>query len=73
MRAGCSLCDNARKVLATARRQVPFAYEERDVDADPDLKTLYSDEVPVVAINGVKAFKFTVDMKAFLKKLAERT
>ena len=32
----------------------------------------YNDEVPVIAINGVKAFKYKVDMEEFLKKLAAR-
>jgi hypothetical protein len=32
----------------------------------------YNDEVPVIEINGVKAFKYKVDMKDFLKKLAAR-
>ena len=31
---------------------------------------LYNDEVPVIAINGRKAFKYKVDMNEFLKKLA---
>jgi hypothetical protein len=29
--------------------------------------------VPVIAINGAKAFKYRLDMREFLKKLAART
>ncbi|SPE32781.1 Glutaredoxin 2 (fragment) [Candidatus Sulfopaludibacter sp. SbA6] len=43
-----------------------------DIDADPELRRLYNDEVPVIAINRVKAFKYKVDLKEFLKKLAAR-
>ena len=71
-RAGCHLCDDAKSVLAAARRQADFDYEELDIDRDPELVRLYTDEVPVVAINRVKAFKYRIDMQEFLKKLAAR-
>jgi glutaredoxin len=73
-RAGCCLCDDAKRVLLAARRRADFDYEERDIDSDPDpdLRRLYNDEVPVIAINRVKAFKYKVDMNEFLKKLAAR-
>ena len=71
-RSGCCLCDDAKRVLVDARRRADFDYEERDIDADPELLRQYNDEVPVVAINGVKAFKFRLEMNEFLKKLAAR-
>ena len=71
-RAGCCLCDEAKRVLAEARGRAAFDYEERDIDGDAELLRRYNDEVPVVAINGVKAFKYKVDMKELLKKLAAR-
>ena len=71
-RRGCHLCDGARRVLGQARGRADFDYEERDIDADPELLHLYNDEVPVVAINRLKAFKYRVDMNEFLKKLAAR-
>ncbi len=71
-RAGCSLCDDAKRVLAQARRRADFDYEECDIDGDPELVRLYNDEVPVIAINRVKAFKYHLDMNEFLKKLAAR-
>jgi glutaredoxin len=71
-RVGCCLCDDAKRVLLEARRRANFDYQELDIDADPELRSLYNDEVPVIAINGQKAFKYRVDMKEFLKKLAAR-
>ena len=71
-RAGCCLCDDAKRVLAEARRRTTFDYEELDIDADPELHRLYNDEVPVIAINRVKAFKYRVDLAEFLKRLAAR-
>jgi glutaredoxin len=72
-RAGCHLCDEAKLVLDEARRRAEFAYEELDIDVDPELRRMYNDEVPVIAIGGVKAFKYTVDLQEFLKKLGART
>ncbi len=71
-RKGCCLCDDAKAVLLAARERVAFEYEEVDIDGVEELRQRYNDEVPVIAINGVKAFKYRVDMKEFLKKLAAR-
>ena len=71
-RAGCCLCDEAKQVLMIARRRADFDYEEVDIDSDFALARRYNDEVPVIAINGAKAFKYRVDMTEFLKKLAAR-
>ena len=46
------------------------ASSEIDIDGDAELVRLYDVEVPVVTINGRKAFKYKVDMNEFLKKLA---
>jgi glutaredoxin len=72
-RDGCYLCHEARRVLAEARRRADFDYEEFDIDRDPELRALYNDEVPVIAINRVKAVKFRVDLNEFLQKLAARS
>jgi len=71
-RAGCCLCDDAKRVLADARRRAEFDYEEFDIDGDAELARRYNDEVPVIAINGTKAFKYRLDMHEFLKKPAAR-
>jgi len=71
-RAGCCLCEDARRVLSEARRRADFDYEEFDIDGDPELLRLYNDEVPVIAIDRIKAFKYRVSINEFLKKLAAR-
>jgi glutaredoxin len=69
-RAACCLCDDAKQVLTAARRRSEFDYTEIDIDSDPASLALYNHEVPVVAINGRKAFKYRIDLNGFLKKLA---
>ena len=71
-RTGCCLCDDAKRVLLDARNHATFDYEELDIDRDDALRDRYNDEVPVIAINGAKAFKYRVEMHEFLKKLAAR-
>jgi glutaredoxin len=71
-RAGCHLCDDAKQVIAAARARTDFDYEELDIDADPELRRLYNEEVPVIAIDRRKAFKYRLDMNEFLKRLAAR-
>jgi glutaredoxin len=71
-RAGCHLCDLAKQNLEAARRRADFEMEEIDIDSDAALRETYNDEVPVVAINGKKAFKYRVETKAFLKALEGR-
>jgi hypothetical protein len=71
-RTGCCLCDDAKHVLADARRYADFDLEELDIDIDPELCRRYNDEVPVIALDQVKAFKYRVSRDEFLKKLAAR-
>jgi hypothetical protein len=59
-------------VLDSARRRAGFELNIVDIDTDPTLQRSYNDEVPVIAINGTKAFKYRVSEAEFLKKLAAR-
>jgi glutaredoxin len=71
-RAGCCLCEDAKRVLEAVRRRASFDLDEVDIDADAGLREAYNDEVPVIAINGSKAFKYRVTEQGLLKKLAAR-
>ena len=71
-RKGCCLCDEAKRVLESARKRAGFELEEVDIDADAGLRSQYNDEVPVIAIDGRKAFKYRVTEQEFVKKLAAR-
>lgn len=71
-RAGCHLCDDVKQAIAEARSQAEFEYCEVDIDGDPRLRQLYNDAVPVVEIDGRKAFKYRMTTAELLKKLAAR-
>jgi glutaredoxin len=71
-RAGCCLCDEVKRVLLAARRHASFELKEIDIDCHPEWLALYNDEVPVIAIDGRKAFKYRLSQEEFLRKLAAR-
>jgi glutaredoxin len=71
-RAGCCLCEDAKRVLEAVRGRASFDLDEIDIDNNAELRRAYNDEVPVIAINGSKAFKYRVTEQELLKKLAAR-
>ena len=54
-RRGCHLCDDAKQAIESARRRSAFEYKEFDIDADPKLREMYNEEVPVITIDGARA------------------
>ena len=68
-RRGCHLCEIVKETLIKLHRRGGFKWQEVDVDGDPELRRLYNDEVPVVFIDGRKAFKYRMDEREFLRKL----
>jgi glutaredoxin len=71
-RAGCCLCDDVKRAIGEAGNQAEFEFREVDIDRHPELKRLYNDEVPVVEIDGRKAFQYRMTAEQLLKKLAAR-
>ena len=71
-RRGCCLCDDVKHVIEEAQRRVPFDYREVDIDTDAELRRLYNDDIPVIAIDGRKAFQHRVELKELLARLAAR-
>lgn len=68
-RVGCHLCDDAKDVLEEVRRAHPFALSVVDIDTDPALVALYTTEVPVITVDGRKAFKYRLTADALREKL----
>jgi glutaredoxin len=68
-RVGCHLCDDAKAVLDEVRRERAFDLTTVDIDTDPELVRVYGEEVPVVTIDGRKAFKLRVDPAALRARL----
>ena len=69
-RAQCPLCHEMRAVIERVARDVPLALELIDVDTDAALAAAYGDQVPVLAINGRRAFAVRVDAGTLRARLA---
>lgn len=71
-RKGCHLCDVVKETLVQLQGDADFKWREVDIDDDPELRAKYNDEVPVVFIDGRKAFKYRMEASQFLRALAGR-
>lgn len=76
-RQGCHLCEEASNDLARLLARFtelhpdkPYTVDVLDVDADPDLLDKYSEEVPVLLLNGVQVSFFRIDVERVLAKLS---
>ena len=63
-RAGCHLCEQAEPVVARAAADAGMVFEVADVDSDTELLARWSDQVPVVLLDGVEHAFWQVDEKA---------
>jgi hypothetical protein len=58
--AGCHLCEAALEVVESVGRETPFALRLVDITGDPDLERRYRTDLPVVEIDGTRAFRHFV-------------
>ena len=68
-RPGCHLCDEAREVVERVRLRFPFLLRVINIETDPEIEKRYGEKIPVVFINGNKAFKYHVDEAELEKKV----
>ena len=71
-RADCHLCHEMRRVVddVLQGRTETVEVVEVDVDGDPALVRAYGDDVPVLCVNGVRAFAHRVDRASLAARLA---
>ena len=62
-RANCPLCDKAKAAIRSSGVDVELI--EVDIDADPELHQRFTDDVPVIYIDGKEAFRHFVHPQAF--------
>jgi glutaredoxin len=68
-RKDCCLCEEMKSTLSRVAGRVSFALEEIDIDTSPALQEKYGNEVPVLFINGRKAFKYRLTAKELEQRL----
>ena len=68
-RPNCHLCDEAKEVIDRVRARLKFEVRTVNIETDTALEAAYGTEIPVVFINGVKAFKYRVDEEELERKI----
>jgi Glutaredoxin-like domain (DUF836) len=72
-RRDCHLCEEMAAVIDQVAPRFRAQVEVRDVDIDPELLALYTDEVPVLLIDDRKAFKYRVTASELERRLRAAT
>ena len=68
-RQGCHLCDDAFNTLESMRQELNFEIDVINIDEDAELVKLYSDQVPVIHIDGEHHDFYKVDPVRFRSSL----
>ena len=68
-RKDCCLCEDMKAAICAAGRKIPVDLAEVDVDTSRELVERYGAEVPVLLINGRKAFKYRVTARELEQRL----
>jgi glutaredoxin len=69
-RPGCHLCDDMKEIVAPVVRELGCTLEQIDISGNPELEARYGTEIPVLLVNGRKAFKHRVIEPALRRRLA---
>ena len=65
----CCLCDVAKNKLLQLQRLHQFVLREVNILEDPTAYKKFKEEIPVIFINGKKAFKYHLDEERFVRIL----
>ena len=68
-RIGCHLCDDAFNTLESMREELNIEIDVIDIDQNAELVKLYSDQVPVIHIDGMHHDFYKVDPVRFRSSL----
>lgn len=71
-RQDCCLCDEMKAVIRRVSEQISLELQEIDIDTDAALCAEYNDEVPVLFIDGRKAFKYRATVAELTRKLNQK-
>jgi glutaredoxin len=72
-RKDCCLCDDMKEVIRRVGGGIPLTLHEIDVDSAPELGERFGSEVPVLFIDGRKAFKYAVSAGDLQERLLRKS
>jgi glutaredoxin len=68
-RKDCCLCAEMKAVIDQVAANIPVEIDEIDIDQSPELRKQFAHKIPVLCIDGRKAFKFRVTTKQLERRL----
>ena len=69
-RPDCCLCEEMKAIIADVHTDTTFTFTEVDISTQPDLAVRFGQEIPVLFVNGRKAFKYRVSAGALRRRLS---
>jgi glutaredoxin len=66
---GCHLCEEAKREMEAARISGEYTFEEVNIEENPEAYERYKFEIPVIHINGHKAFKYHLTAEEFRNRI----
>jgi glutaredoxin len=70
-RPGCHLCEEAKAQIAPLLEEFGAGFTEINIDEDPQLRSRYDYDVPVIFLGARKAAKHRVDLAQFRRQLQD--
>lgn len=70
-RPGCHLCEEAKEAMRAASCVDAYSLDEVNIENDPELLQRYREDIPVITINGVEAFRHRLSTDEFRKRILE--
>ena len=67
----CSLCVVAREIILRLLNEIPFEFQEVDIESRNDLYERFKEEIPVVFVDGEQAFTYRIHEKK-LRRILKR-
>lgn len=70
-RPDCHLCDDMKAIVAALASRLGSSVEEIDISASVELEARFGTEIPVLFVNGRKAFKYRVsgtELRRYLQR-----
>jgi len=68
-RPGCHLCEEAKQEMRAASCANEYTLQEINIESDPELLKCYQFDIPVIAIDGVEAFRHRLSSEAFRERI----
>jgi glutaredoxin len=70
-RQDCCLCDEMKAIIREVALKIPVELEVIDVDGSAELQEKFGNEVPVLFVDGWKAFKYRVTKDDLEKQMGK--